>query len=62
MKKLLGILVLGLLLSSNAHADKIKKNGFLIPTNKWEDKIKIDETFKEKRKLKKEKIEQRKRK
>ena len=46
MKKLLGILVLGLLLSSNAHADKIKKNGFLIPTNKWEDKIKIDETFK----------------
>ena len=46
MKKLLGIVVLGLLLSSNAHADKIKKNGFLIPTNKWEDKIKIDETFK----------------
>ena len=34
MKKLLGIVVLGLLLSSNAHADKIKKNGFLIPTNK----------------------------
>ena len=46
MKKLLGIVVLGLLLSSNAHADKIKKNGFLIPTNKWKDKIEIDETFK----------------
>ena len=32
--------------TSKVVINRLKKNGFLIPTNKWEDKIKIDETFK----------------
>ena len=47
MKKYLGIVLVSLLLCTNLYASKesIKKDGFVIPTNKWKDKIKIDENF-----------------
>ena len=39
--------MLSLILSGGAYAnpESIKKDGFVIPTNKWKDKIKIDENF-----------------
>ena len=49
MKKILVIIMLSLILSSSAYAnpkESIKKDGFVISTNKWKDKIKIDENFK----------------
>ena len=48
MKKFLVIIILGLILGSSVASsnESIKKNGFLIPTNKWKDKIKINENFK----------------
>ena len=47
MKKFLVIIILGLILGSSVASsnESIKKNGFLIPTNKWKDKIKINENF-----------------
>ena len=47
MKKYLGIVLVSLLLCTNLYASKesIKKDGFIIPTNKWKDKIKIEEKF-----------------
>ena len=47
MKKFLVIIILGLILGSSVASsnESIKKNGFLIPTNKWKDRIKIDEKF-----------------
>ena len=47
MRKFLGIIMLSLILSGGAYAnpESIKKDGFVIPTNKWKDKIKIDENF-----------------
>ena len=48
MKKFLALILLSLTLSNNVYAnskESIKKDGFLIPTNKWKDKIKIDENF-----------------
>ena len=48
MKKFLGLVLINLLLCSNVYAnsnDRIKTDGFVIPTNKWKDKIKIDENF-----------------
>ena len=48
MKKFLGLILINLLLCSNVYAnsnDRIKTDGFVIPTNKWKDKIKIDENF-----------------
>ena len=46
MKKFFNILILLIILNGNAYADKILKSGYLIPTENWEDDIKIDETFK----------------
>ena len=47
MRKFLVIIMLSLILSGSAYAnpESIKKDGFVIPTNKWKDKIKIDENF-----------------
>ena len=48
MKKFLIIITLSLILGGNAYANSkevIKTDGFLIPTNKWKDKIKINENF-----------------
>ena len=47
MKKYLGIVLVSLLLCTNLYASKesIKKDGFIIPTDKWKDKIKIEEKF-----------------
>ena len=48
MKKIF-LIIITLILTTNVYAnsnESIKKNGFLIPTNKWKDKIKIDENFK----------------
>ena len=48
MKKIFEIIVLCLILTSNVYAnpkESIKKDGFVIPTNKWKDKIRIDENF-----------------
>ena len=45
MKKFLIIITLSLILGGNAYANSkevIKTDGFLIPTNKWKDKIKIN--------------------
>ena len=42
------IITLSLILGGNAYANSkevIKTDGFLIPTNKWKDKIKINENF-----------------
>ena len=47
MKKILLIIVI-LIFTTNVYANSketIKKDGFVIPTNKWRDKIKIDENF-----------------
>ena len=48
MKKLLALIIVSLILGSGvANSNEIiKKDGFLIPTNKWKDKIKINENFK----------------
>ena len=45
MKKFLVIIMLSLILSNSAYANQevIKTDGFVIPTNKWKDKIKIDD-------------------
>ena len=48
MKKILVIIILSLILNSSTYAnpkESIKKDGFVISTNKWKDKIKIDENF-----------------
>ena len=47
MRKFLVIIMLSLILSGGAYAnpESIKKDGFVIPTNKWKDKIKINENF-----------------
>ena len=47
MKKFLALIILSLILGSSVanSVESIKKDGFLIPTNKWKDKIKIDEKF-----------------
>ncbi len=48
MKKILVIIMLSLILNSSTYAnpkESIKKDGFVISTNKWKDKIKIDENF-----------------
>ena len=47
MRNILVIIMLSLILSGGAYAnpESIKKDGFVIPTNKWKDKIKIDENF-----------------
>ena len=47
MKKYLGLVLISLLLCTNVYASKesIKKDGFIIPTNKWKDKIEIEEKF-----------------
>ena len=46
MKNFLALILCILILSNNVYAnEKIKKDGFVIPTNKWKDKIKIDENF-----------------
>ena len=41
MRKFLVIIMLSLILSGGAYAnpESIKKDGFVIPTNKWKDKI-----------------------
>ncbi len=47
MKKIL-LIIVTLILTTNVYANSketIKKDGFVIPTNKWKDKIKIDENF-----------------
>ena len=48
MKKFLVIIMLSLILSSSAYANPevIKTDGFVMPTNKWKDKIKINENKK----------------
>ena len=49
MKKILMLIMLSLILGGNVYGnpkESIKKDGFIIPTNKWKDKIKIDENFK----------------
>ena len=48
MKKFLALIILSLILGSSVASsnESIKKDGFVIPTNKWKDKIKIDENFK----------------
>ena len=48
MKKFLALILLSLILCNNVYANSkemIKKDGFVVPTNKWKDKIKIDENF-----------------
>ena len=47
MKKFLAFIILSLILGSSVanSNESIKKDGFLIPKNKWKDKIKIDENF-----------------
>ena len=46
MKNFLALILCILIFSNNVYAnEKIKKDGFVIPTNKWKDKIKIDENF-----------------
>ena len=48
MRKFLVIIMLSLILIGSAYANSkevIKTDGFLIPTNKWKDKIKINENF-----------------
>ena len=47
MKKFLALIILSLILGSSVASsnESIKKDGFLIPTNKWKDKIKINENF-----------------
>ena len=47
MRKFLVIIMLSLILSGGAYAnpESIKKDGFVIPTNKWKDKIKNNENF-----------------
>ena len=47
MKKFLALIILSLILGSSVASsnESIKKDGFVIPTNKWKDKIKIDENF-----------------
>ena len=47
MKKIL-LIIVTLIFTTNVYANSketIKKDGFVIPTNKWKDKIKIDENF-----------------
>ena len=49
MKKFLIIITLSLILGGNAYANSkevIKTDGFLIPTNKWKDKLKLTKIFK----------------
>ena len=48
MKKFLALIILSLILGSSVAIsnESIKKDGFLVPTSKWKDKIKIDENFK----------------
>ena len=46
MKKFFIFIVVTIFLSCNAYADKLLNSGYLIPTKKWDDDIKIDETFK----------------
>ena len=45
MRKFLSLIILSLILGSSVASsnESIKKNGFLIPTNKWKDKIKNDD-------------------
>ena len=47
MKKFLALIILSLILGSSVanSNESIKKDGFVIPTNKWKDKIKIEEKF-----------------
>ena len=47
MKKFLALIILSLILGSSVASsnESIKKDGFVIPTNKWKDKIKINENF-----------------
>ena len=47
MKKFLALIILGLILGNSVASsnESIKKDGFVIPTNKWKDKIKINENF-----------------
>ena len=48
MKRFFLIILLILISCINAYANPkevIKTDGFVIPTNKWKDKIKIDENF-----------------
>ena len=47
MKKFLALIILSLILGISVASsnDSIKKDGFVIPTNKWKDKIKIDKNF-----------------
>ena len=47
MKKFLALIILSLILGSSVASsnESIKKYGFLIQTNKWKDRIKIDEKF-----------------
>ena len=47
MKRFLVTIILSLILSTSVYAnpESIKKDGFVIPTNKWKDKIKINENF-----------------
>ena len=43
------LLILTLIFTTNVYAnskESIKKDGFIIPTNKWKDKIEINENFK----------------
>ena len=47
MKKIF-LIIIALIFTTNVYAnskESIKKDGFVIPTNKWKDKIKIDENF-----------------
>ena len=47
MKKIL-LIIVTLIFTTNVYANSketIKKDGFIIPTNKWKDKIKIEEKF-----------------
>ena len=48
MKRFLTIILFFLVLCNNVYAnskERIQTNGFVIPTNKWKDKIKINENF-----------------
>ena len=45
MKKFFISIVVLIFLSCNTYADKLLNSGYLVPTKKWEDEIKIDETF-----------------
>ena len=47
MKKFLALIILSLILVGGVanSNESIKKDGFVIPTNKWKDKIKINENF-----------------